>query len=238
MARNKSHKARVFCIGWHKTGTTTMGVALLQLGYSVLGCRLDMGLPLLQGDKELALEEAGKFDALQDVPWAALYRELDQRYPGSRFILTYREDKAWLNSAVKHFKGLDVDLHEWLYGNGVLLGNEQLYLERYQQHNKEVRAYFAGRDDFLEMDLAAGDGWDKLCTFLGEPVPKKAFPHTNKGQHNYTWKDKLKRKLIALVPNALRRKRVEVLERMDMHDGRNRFNNHEQNKKWREQNSI
>lgn len=207
-------------------------MALLELGYTVLGCRLDMAPSLLQGNKEIALEEAGKYDALQDVPWAALYRELDHLYPGSRFILTCREEEAWLNSATKHFKESHFELHEWLYGNGVLLGNEQLYLDRYRQHNEDVRTYFAGRDDFIEMDLAARDGWEKLCGFLEEPIPRKAFPHANKGKHSYTWKDHLKHKVRQLVPTALRQKRVEVLEQLGRHNGRNRFNNYHQNKRY------
>ena len=233
MSRNKP---QAFCIGWYKTGTSTMGMALLEFGYSVLGCRLDMAPPLLQGNKQIALKEAGKYDALQDVPWAALYRELDQKYPGSRFILTCREEEAWLNSAAKHFKGNDIQLHEWLYGNGVLLGNEELYINRYRQHNREVKAYFAGRSDFIEMDLAAGDGWEKLCEFLAEPMPNKAFPHANKGKHSYTWKDQLRQGIRNLVPKGLRKKRVEVLERLGLHNGRNRFNNHHQNRQWREHN--
>lgn len=236
MSRKKPHQPRVFCIGWHKTGTSTMGLALLKLGYTVLGARLDMDQSLLKGDLSPALEEAGKYDALQDVPWAALYQELDQQYPGSKFILTVREEEAWLNSASKHFKDTYVSLHEWLYGEGVLLGNEELYLQRYRQHNEAVKQYFMGRSDFIEMNLAAGDGWGKLCKLLGEPIPRKAFPHSNKGKHSYTWSDKVKHAVKGIVPKGLRKKRVEVLERLGLHTGRNRFNNHYQNRKWREEN--
>ena len=103
MTRKRNEKPRVFCIGWHKTGTSSLGHALVQLGYSVLGCRLDMVHPLRQDDLEAVLGLAGQFDALQDVPWAALYRELDQAFPGSRFILTEREEQSWLRSALRHF---------------------------------------------------------------------------------------------------------------------------------------
>ena len=34
-------------------------------------------------------------------------------------------------------------------------------------------------DRLLVMDIIAGDGWDKLCPFLGKPVPEAAFPHRN-----------------------------------------------------------
>ncbi|MCB0629671.1 MAG: hypothetical protein KDD15_08060, partial [Lewinella sp.] len=138
MARNRSNKPRVFCIGWHKTGTSTMGMALLKLGYTVLGARLDTAEQLLAKNKKAVLQLAGDFDALQDVPWAALFQDLDEAYPGSKFILTVRDEMAWLNSASKHFKDSHILLHEWLYKNGVLRGNEDLYLERYRRHYREV----------------------------------------------------------------------------------------------------
>ena len=234
MARNKLHKPRVFCIGWHKSGTSTMGHALYELGYSVLGARLDMAQPLLNGNIDPVIQLAGQFDALQDVPWAALYKELDQAYPDSKFILTVRDEKAWLHSASKHFKDTDIPLHEWLYTDGVLLGNESLYLKRYRRHYREVNEYFKGRDDLLTMDLAKGDAWEKLCSFLDEPIPHIAFPHANKGKHNYDWKDKTKEVIRKLIPGSVRRARVRLLERMGLHHGRNRFNNAEANRKERQ----
>ena len=35
-------------------------------------------------------------------------------------------------------------------------------------------------DDLLVFDLPKGDGWEKLCGFLGHEVPDKPFPHANK----------------------------------------------------------
>ncbi len=234
MSRNKPHKPRVFCIGWHKTGTTTMGLALLELGYTVLGARLDMAPSLLKGDLEVALEEASKYDALQDVPWAALYKELDKKYPNSKFILTVRDTNSWLHSASTHFKDTQVDLHEWLYGNGVLAGNEEIYLRRFESHYAAVHDYFKDRpEDMITMDFKAGDSWEKLCSFLNEPIPKKAFPHANKGKHSYSLKDKVFHKLRNAVPKPLRKARVHFLEKMGMHKGRNRFNNFKEHQKWR-----
>lgn len=226
MSRNKPDRPRVFCIGWHKTGTSTMGLALLELGYTVLGARLDMAEPLLAGDMAPALAEAGKYDALQDVPWAALFRELDQAYPGSKFILTTREEDKWLNSAVNHFSEYIIPLHEWLYGKAVIRGNETIYLDRYREHYAEVETYFAERpQDLLIMDLAEGDGWAKLCPFLDEAIPPKKFPYANKGKHNYNWKDWLLAYARKMVPKSVRKTRVAFLEKLGLHKGNNRFNN-------------
>lgn len=43
-----------------------------------------------------------------------------------------------------------------------------------------MRDYFAGRpEDLLIMDICAGDGWEKLCPFLGFEIPETPFPHLN-----------------------------------------------------------
>lgn len=231
-------QTKIICIGWHKTGTTTMGDALLTLKYTVVGAREDLVYPLMKNDTEAVMRVAEKFDALQDVPWAALYKELDQKFPGSKFILTLRDDHKWLQSAARHFGSQDIKMHEWLYGIGVLNGNEQLYLERYQRHNREVLEYFSDRpQDFLIMNLEGGDGWEKLCTFLSKDIPRKRFPHSNRGKHNQSFIGKIKRGLQNIVPMPLRRIRLKLLRALGVPDPRYRFNNREQNQMEQEKRS-
>lgn len=233
--RRKPEKPRVICIGWHKTGTSTLGAALLQLGYSVLGCRLDAYYPLAEGDYQGALELTDPFDAVQDVPWAALYRELDDRFPASKFILTVRNERSWMASAKRHFGASKIPLHAWLYGQACLEGNETIYLERYLRHNEEVRAYFADRpDDFLEMDLSRGDGWQELCSFLGDPVPSRTFPHENAAPQSLRGARRIRYALRQGSPDFLRRfwfsGRLLILRLLGRPDPRNRFNNFPMNR--------
>ncbi|MGH6841523.1 MAG: sulfotransferase [Methylocella sp.] len=50
----------------------------------------------------------------------------------------------------------------------------------YHRHHADVRRYFAHRPgDLLEMSISQGEGWEKLCPFLGLPVPSISFPHLN-----------------------------------------------------------
>jgi hypothetical protein len=185
-----------------------------------------MSEPLLSGDRKTPIQLAGGFDALQDVPWAALFKELDDAYPGSKFILTIRDEDGWLNSASKHFGDKYYDMHKWLYGNGKLYGNEDIYMERYKRHYREVENYFDGRkEDLLQMDLKAGDQWEKLCTFLNEPIPKKKFPYENKGKHNYDWKDISRNLIRKVTPDRIRDIRVGILKKLGHHYGKDRFNN-------------
>jgi len=175
--------AKVFCIGSHKTGTTSLELALKKLGYRVTGSFGTKDPGIADKVHEMAYDLVDSFDAFQDNPWPILYKELDQRFPGSKFILTRRPAEAWIRSMVKDFALTETPMRRWIYGEhaGCPEGNEETYVARYEQHNKEVREYFADRpNDLLVIDLPNDDGWDRLCPFLGHDIPDKPFPHANK----------------------------------------------------------
>lgn len=183
-----AEKAKVFCVGFQKTGTTSMGAALEILGYRVTGGNWARDPEVARVALQRALETAPLYDAFQDNPWPLLYQEMDKAFPGSKFIMTIRPPEQWIKSAVKGFGAGTSPVREWIYGEGKgsPVGNEQTWLARYERHNREVLAYFAGRqDDFMVMDLAAGDGWEKLCRFLGQPVPDVPFPHANPARKKF-----------------------------------------------------
>ncbi|VGO21001.1 sulfotransferase family protein [Pontiella sulfatireligans] len=174
---------KVFCIGFHKTGTTSLGRALRILGYRVAGMFGVQNPDIAEQVMELAGPIVAEHDAFQDNPWPIIYKELDERYPGSKFVLTLRDPEAWLRSQVKHFGTRETCMRKWIYGAGCPEGNEEIYRARYKRHNEEVLDYFKDRtDDLLVMDLAEMDGWDKLCPFLGKNVPNKPFPHAGKSE--------------------------------------------------------
>jgi hypothetical protein len=175
-----AYEPKVFGIGFHKTATSSLGAALDRLGYRVCS-NIETHTP---GIGENVYEEArrrlGRFDAFEDNPWPVLFRELDEWCPGSSFILTWRSPERWLQSALDHFGEEDTPMRKWIYGpeHGHPKGNEEVYLQRYKRHNEAVRDYFADRpDDLLELDITAGEGWEKLCPFLNEDVIDEPFPH-------------------------------------------------------------
>lgn len=174
---------KVFCIGFHKTGTTSLKIALKILGYRVTGPNGQRDKNIGRHVEALARRIVPKFDAFQDNPWPIIYRFLDKEYPGSKFILTFRPSDKWIGSVTDHFTKGTPPMREWIYGPGMgsPIGNETIYVERYERHNREVQEYFTGRSrDFIVFDLAAGDGWLKLCAFLGHPVPENMpFPWRN-----------------------------------------------------------
>lgn len=190
---DRAKEPKVFGIGFHKTGTTSLGAALEILGYrvchgarpvrSALGHRAMMRY-LHAGVFDPIFRVAERFDGFRDNPWYCLYREIDARFPGSRFVLTVRDPDRWLASVVNHFGRSESDFRRWIYGSGSPIGNEDVFRERFVRHGEEVEAHFAQRpDDLLVLSLEGGHGWAELCGFLGRPVPEAPFPHANRGSY-------------------------------------------------------
>lgn len=189
-------KTKVFCIGFHKTGTTSLEVALKKLGYRVTGSFGTKEPDIAEKVHELAYAKVAEYDAFEDNPWPILYKELDERFPGSKFILTRRPAEAWMRSQVKDFATTETPMRRWIYGQeaGCPEGNEDIYIARYQRHNREVLDYFKDRpDDLLVIDLPNDDGWSRLCPFLGVDAPDEPFPHANKASLSRRFKNWLKK---------------------------------------------
>jgi hypothetical protein len=187
--------AKVFGVGWAKTGVTTLGRCLEILGYRHHGQRLDLVSDLGAGDPATAdlsrlLAVAAEFDAFTDWPWILPFRQFDAAFPGSRFILTTRSPDRWLRSYLSMLPRLPPQTDEVIQRRRILYGlpfpdvTDAMLLDRYQQHNAEVNRWFRDRPDaLLVVDWEAGDGWGPLCRFLGRPVPDVPFPHENPGEY-------------------------------------------------------
>ena len=170
-------KEKIFVIGYPKTGTTSSKVALRRMGVRVCGVVGGRGTI-----RQHAMSYLPKYDAFQNFPWSFLYQDLDAACPGSKFILTTRDEDSWISSMVRNF-GYEGDnqLRKCVFGYGNPRGHEEIYLQTFRRHYAEVREYFADRpNDFMEMCLFEGEGWEKLCPFLGLEEPRSAFPHANR----------------------------------------------------------
>ncbi len=172
---------KIFCIGFHKTGTSSLTNALRILGYRVTGPNGIRDPNIEQNVYSMAYELVDQFDAFQDNPWPIIYKELDKKYPDSKFILTLRDPESWIKSQVRHFGRKKTPMRKWIYGVGCPKGHESIYVARFNHHNQEVLNYFSKRsNDLLIMDLSKGDGWQELCMFLDKEIPNVSFPHANK----------------------------------------------------------
>jgi hypothetical protein len=178
---------KIFCIGFHKTGTTSLAKALTILGYKVTGPNGIHDPNISQNVYEMAFHLVDKYDAFQDNPWPIIFKQIDERYPGNKFILTLRPTEEWIKSIVRHFGTDTTPMRAWIYGVGYPKGNEDTYILRYNQHNEEVLNYFKDRpDDLLVLKITEGDGWDKLCSFLNRKAPGITFPHENRAENRGT----------------------------------------------------
>jgi len=187
-----SSRPKVFGVGMFRTGTTSLGLALQRLGYRAthkfwnqlprLAPYFDLDTRKFEPLAQEIRARAERFNAFSDAPWLYLYRELDEWYPGSRFILTLRSSsEAVVKSEFAHWERAYV-MKRWLAQEGYP-PSPQRFIRRYEQHNENVRAYFKDRpDDFLEICFETEpEPWRRLCDFLHvDAVPDEPFPHANR----------------------------------------------------------
>lgn len=186
---------KVFCIGWHKTGTTSLGHALVKLRFKTFGWHGNLGMQLIsrwhEGHpelKSLISSIANEYDAFEDLPWPLLFKQCYELYPDARFILSVRKDaETWLNSYRKHVGNRRWVGHFLIYGTYDPHAEPETHVAAYEAHNREVEAFFAGKPNFLKMCFENGDGWDRLCAFLGEANPGGEFPHSNPARDRGSW---------------------------------------------------
>ena len=181
---------RIFGIGMHKTATTSLHHAFQQLGLkSGHWQNAHWAKAIWREMNELGRSPTlEKFYCLCDLPIPMLFMRLDRAYPGSKYILTIRDEAKWLASVANHFDPaknrfrsqwehdpFSNRVHQLLYGRRDF--DPDTFIERYRRHNAEVKYYFRNRpEDLLVMDMDKGHGWVELCEFLKLPVPRHPYP--------------------------------------------------------------
>lgn len=203
---------KVFCIGFGKTGTTSMKKLLGKFGFKIGNQAVGEILSedwMSHHRTDRIIKFCYTADAFQDAPFSrrGLYRELDKAFPGSKFILTLRDSpEQWFDSLVRfHTKKFssdksrppdEEDKRNALYRyKGYLLDNARLvwdypkvpmydkeaYIQKYCDHNDDIREYFANRpDDFIEINVGRKKDFKRLCSFLKIKTSLEDFPWENK----------------------------------------------------------
>ena len=190
------NQPKVFGIGLNKTGTTTLGQCGKILGLRCTSCDKRLLEDFVaRDDFSRIIQKVSQYDLFEDWPWPLIYKQLDEMFPGSKFILTVRSsEEKWLESLKKHSMTTHPTKHcrKLAYGFNFPLKHEKEHIEFYRRHNDSVRSYFDSRsNDFLELCWENGDGFEKLCNFLGYAVPNVSLPHANKGADNLAKKSRL-----------------------------------------------
>jgi hypothetical protein len=175
---------KIFCIGLNKTGTISLHQALTTLGFS----SLHWGGPPSRQAVERAIREGtplleylGDYDAYSDIQRLSVnFDVLDQQYPGSKFVLTTRDVDEWLDSRRRHVLRNRERKQQGDYEGTFLEIEPDRWRQQFVEHHARVEEYFRGRDDLLVMRVTAGDGYEKLCPFLGVPLRHEPFPWSHK----------------------------------------------------------
>lgn len=189
---------KVFGLGFFRTGTTTLQTALEELGYGVIGMRSRDWSAYETGDFDALRRTVDQHDGFRDLPWPLLYEWLDRSYPDARFILTTRPTESWLQSCRNMYGSKPYGFFKPIFGFDTFVGNEGRAAEVYESHIVAVRQHFATQPDrYLEANFEGGDGWEKLCEFLGEPIPSRPFPHANLGA--FTLAERIRRKVLKIL---------------------------------------
>jgi len=179
--RYQKQTHRIFGTGLSRTGTSS-----LYRGLQILGIFGIHHAPYLFPDITeggTILDAIPEYDAYIDTPFSYCFRTLDKAYPGSKFIFTQRDPESWVESFRWLMGNSSTPMSRWFYGLEKF--DKQAYMDRFSRHEEEVLSHFVDRpDDLLVMNVGHGDGWDKLCKFLGKPVPDSDYPYTHRRQHN------------------------------------------------------
>ena len=185
---------KILGVGLSRTGTRSLQAALTELGYATahfVEHRDELrGLNTwFQGN--FSCDSLADYDAATDLPIPIFYQQLDRRYPGSKFVLTVRDTGEWLTSVRKLWRRREIKddppgryrrlVRQSMFGT-CEFSEEQLKLV-HEKHVQDVTGYFQGRnDDLLTLSICQGEGWEKLCPFLGKPVPSTRFPWHNRNR--------------------------------------------------------
>lgn len=174
---------KLFVVGLSRTGTTSLHLALVLLGYASIHYPAVSARRWMQGSfTNKMLEE---YDSVSDIPVSLYFRELDGTFPGSKFILTTREEQAWLASTKAWWDKTPKSSQNTVLRDMVRMGvygttkfSASRFLDKYRAHVTDVREYFSCRpESLLELDVADDNKWEKICSFLGVSQPNATYPH-------------------------------------------------------------
>ena len=192
---------KIFCIGFNKTGTTSLLNFFLKLSIKTCDGIAAANFKEIKEfynseDKLKYLEPLIlSFDAFEDVPWPIFYKELFNRYPKSYFILTTRNTDAWIRSCKNHFRSSShkYPIHELMYGigRGTPIGNEKEWINTYEKHNEDVIQFFSKNKNanFLHIKIDEEDNKEiskKILEFIDLPKSKIYFETSNKANKKYS----------------------------------------------------
>ena len=182
--------------GLGRTGTLSLKVALEMLGLGPCYHMIEV-MAHSQRPNDWIQAANGQLDwdavfdgygSTVDYPGCTFWRELAQRYPTAKVLLSVRDANEWFDSTQATIFSPQMrqqlsrspvapffDKAVWgAYGDRI--HDREFMVGEFERHAAEVQRSIP-KERLLVYRL--GDGWKPLCDFLGVAVPDAPFPRTN-----------------------------------------------------------
>lgn len=184
----------VFGIGLFKTGSTSLEAALLYLGIPTCSAahvvkKEDLEAASPEEIVAMISDSMQRFNCsgVRGAVTALAYKELDQRFPSAKFILTLRSSSSWILSYHRYFKKHKAvpsytrsqilhqplsEFDEERYSNH---DYDQLYIQSFDNYTVAVQRYFSEKyperelkEKLLVINISqpGAFSWKRLCPFL------------------------------------------------------------------------
>ena len=128
------------------------------------------------------------YQSMVDYPGAAHWKAIADHYPDAKVLHTVRDPDKWFDStqatifapqSSARADGDSVQSRFFASFMGPFLDhiNDRAFMtDHFRKHSEAVRAAIAP-ERLLVYEV--GEGWDRLCAFLGVPVPAEPYPSEN-----------------------------------------------------------
>jgi hypothetical protein len=186
---------KVVGTGLGRTGTLSMKHALEQLGFGPCHHMIEVFMHPESVPLWIAAAE-GKpdwdaifkdYQAVVDYPGCRFWRELVGCYPQAKVLHTVRDADTWFESTQATIFAPDSPamnapppmkpFFEALTSTfGDRIHDRTFMTDYFRRHTDEVKRTVP-KERLLVYEI--GEGWDRLCKFLGVPVPETPYPSEN-----------------------------------------------------------
>jgi hypothetical protein len=129
------------------------------------------------------------YRSMVDYPGAAYWKELADHYPEAKVLHTVRDPDKWFDSTQATIFApqgaaarADGDSVQTRFFNSFIgdlrphLADRAYMTDFFRKHTEAVKAAIAP-ERLLVFEV--GEGWERLCKFLGVPVPAEPYPSEN-----------------------------------------------------------
>lgn len=187
----RSFKKKVFCIGLHKAGTTSLYRIAVKYGYKATHSTNWINDPQKLEKYDFFCDGGSHFDDQNEFDFKRLFYD----YPDSLFILQKRDSKKWVISKLKHAgwnKQTVVEVSDeryithgnWRYKSLLTIEN---FIKHKYNYEQKVTDFFKANNphrlltiDITDKKKQLGE-YARLVTFLElSSISKVSLPHLNK----------------------------------------------------------